>query len=78
MKKSNIIFSDSQLELLGEFYRCELPVYQFAEEKGIARSTFGRWIRIFEGVQPRNSPMYEKEESLQSVGSIGFYNVFTP
>lgn len=65
MKKSNMIFSDSQLELLGEFYRCELSVYQFAEKKGIARSTFWRWLRIFEGSNPEIAQCMKKKKVSQ-------------
>ena len=40
MKKSDITFSLEQIVLLREFYCSSLPSYKFAEEKGIARSTF--------------------------------------
>ena len=48
MKKSDMTFSPYQLELLGDFYRSNFSVSRFAQEKGIARITFWRWVRIFE------------------------------
>ena len=40
-----------------------LPSYKFAEEKGIARSTFMRWVRIFESSNPEMAQYMKKEKS---------------
>ena len=55
MKKSDMTFSPYQLELLGDFYRSNFSVSRFAQEKGIARITFWRWVRIFEDSNPEIS-----------------------
>lgn len=65
MKKSDMTFSPYQLELLGDFYRSNFSVSRFAQEKGIARITFWRWVRIFEDSNPEISA-YMKRTSLPS------------
>ena len=61
MKKSDITFSLEQIVLLREFYCSSLPSYKFAEEKGIARSTFMRWVRIFEDSNPEMAQFMKKK-----------------
>ena len=60
MKTNDMTFSDFQLELLREFYSSNLPGYKFAEKKGIARSTFMRWVRIFEFLNPEIAECMKK------------------
>ena len=48
MKKTDMTFSTAQIELLREFYDSGLYGNKFAEKKCIARSSFIRWVRIFE------------------------------
>ena len=56
-------FSPYQLELLGDFYRSNFSVSRFAQEKGIARITFWRWVRIFEDMKKNKSPKSSDESS---------------
>lgn len=63
MKKADITFSLEQIVLLREFYCSSLPSYKFAEKKGIARSTFMRWVRIFEESNPEMAQFMKKEKS---------------
>ena len=66
MKKSDMTFSPYQLELLGDFYRSNFSVSRFAQEKGIARITFWRWVRIFEDSNPEISAYMKKHKSPKS------------
>lgn len=66
MKKSNMTFSSEQIELLREFYSSDLSCGKFAQEKGICRSTFLRWIRIFEDSNPEIARLMKKKKSPQS------------
>ena len=66
MKKSDMTFSPYQLELLGDFYRSNFSVSRFAQEKGIARITFWRWVRIFEDSNPEISAYMKKNKSPKS------------
>ena len=59
-------FSPYQLELLGDFYRSNFSVSRFAQEKGIARITFWRWVRIFEDSNPEISAYMKKNKSPKS------------
>ena len=59
-------FSPYQLELLGDFYRSNFSVSRFAQEKGIARITFWRWVRIFEDSNPEISAYMKKHKSPKS------------
>ena len=63
MKKSDMTFSPYQLELLGDFYRSNFSVSRFAQEKGIARITFWRWVRIFEDSNPEISAYMKKNKT---------------
>lgn len=63
MKKKDITFSSSQLELLREFYSSHLSIGRFAEKKGISRVTFWRWVRIFEGSNPEISDYMKRSTS---------------
>ena len=63
MKKSDMTFSLSQIELLREFYDSGLPSSRFGEEKGIPRSTFMGWVRIFEASNPEMVQCMKKEKS---------------
>ena len=66
MKKSDMTFSPYQLELLGDFYRSNFSVSRFAQEKGITRITFWRWVRIFEDSNPEISAYMKKNKSPKS------------
>ncbi|MCI1681687.1 MAG: hypothetical protein LKI39_03925 [Bacteroides sp.] len=63
MKKSDMTFSVYQLEVLKEFYDSQLPRYKFAQKKGISRSTFMRWVRIFEHLNPEMVECMKKDKS---------------
>lgn len=63
MKKNDMTFSSSQIELLREFYSSNLSVRKFAQNKGIAHSTFRRWILIFESSNPEIAQCMRKENS---------------
>ena len=63
-------FSPYQLELLGDFYRSNFSVSRFAQEKGIARITFWRWVRIFEDSNPEISAYMKKNKSSDESSSI--------
>lgn len=63
MKKSNMTFRFDQIELLRKFYESNLSCAQFSEENGISRSTFLRWVRIFEDSNPEISALMKKEKS---------------
>ena len=63
MKKKDMTFSSAQIALLREFYDSHLSIYRFAEEKCIARSTFRRWIRIFEDSNPEIAQCMKKERT---------------
>lgn len=63
MKKKDITFSSSQLEVLREFYGSHLSIGRFAEKKGISRSTFWRWVRIFEESNPEISDYMKRNTS---------------
>lgn len=63
MKKTDMTFSMDQIALLREFYSSSLPSYKFAEEKGIPRSTFMRWVRIFEDSNSEMAQCMKKEKS---------------
>lgn len=66
MKKKDMTFSPVQIELLREFYDSHLPSYKFAQEKGLARSTFMNWVRIFERWNPEISECMKKEKRPKS------------
>lgn len=66
MKKNDMTFSTKQLDLLRDFYVSNLPIYKFAAENSIARSTFMRWVRIFEHSNPEIAQCMKKERSVTS------------
>lgn len=63
MKKNDMTFSSEQIELLREFYDSHLSSNRFAEKKCIARSTFRRWVRIFEHSNPEIAQCMKKERT---------------
>ena len=71
MKKSDMTFSSAQIEVLREFYSSDLSCGKFAQEKGLSRSTFLRWIRIFEDSNPEIAQLMKKKTSPESADTSG-------